>query len=653
MSDVESLLEPISDERPGGEDIFYGDDFAELTAFRELRDKSAERRWTPDWDGVADVAERILTEQSKDIRVALYLAEAWLNTQGFGGFQSGLGLVLQLLQRFPEAAHPTEADDRAYALDFLVGALQADSRQMPEVVRAVELFPLTDWGHHFHDYQLWKSAKPAKTKEGGKGAAAEADDSGNPTPANFGKALVETSKAYYKDLSAAIPTCIDTLSALEAWGKEYFDGKVDSRETPVPRYSRLSAELKNVKDAVADLLARKLVDDPDPVVASRPAASAPGEGAGGADGSTPGAPSSGGISAEPRDAEDATERVMAAARFLRRAAPTDPGPYMMIRGLRWGELRSGGTLNKRLLEPPDTSLRRRLTGLLVDESWDELLDAGEEVMGMACGRGWLDLQRYVVTALDNLGPDYRPVSEAIRGQLSALLADLPELLEYSMMDDMPTANAQTRAWLDLAGIIRGRGDGAGAGEGEGGAEHDRERTLSEATHERALAMAATGNARRGIEMLMKRADREESARARFITESLAASVMVDAGMVAVAKPMLEDLEKLIEARKLAEWESAEIVARPLGLLYRCLQPNDRKRTELYDKICRLDPVHAMTLDNQGQQTPAAKGGQAFQPSQPASPTRGQPVQPNEPAKPSQQGEAVDSGSIDSNQGTAS
>jgi hypothetical protein len=106
-------------------------------------------------------------------------------------------------------------------------------------------------------------------------------------------------------------------------------------------------------------------------------------------------------------------------------------------------------------------------------------------------------------------------------------------------------------------------------------------------------------------------------------------------------------------RKLAEWESAEIVARPLGLLYRCLQPSDRKRTELYDKICRLDPVHAMTLDNQGQQAPAVKGGQAFQPSQPASPTRGQPLQSNEPAKSSQQGEAVDSGSIDSNQGTAS
>lgn len=649
MAALDNLLEPISDERPGGEDIFYGDDFAELTALRELRDKSEERKWIPDWDGVAEVAERILEEQSKDIRVALYLAEALLHTQGFGGFHAGLELVREILERFPEAAHPEDPDDRAYALDFLVGALQADSRTMPEVIKAVELYPLTDWGHHLHDYQAWKKTKP-DGKDAGKGDEGSGD---KPTPANFGKGLVETAKSYYKELNEALPRCGASLAALEAWGKAYFDGKVDARDTPIPRYARLAEELKKVQDAVADLLARKLVDDPDPVVASAPAPSAAEGGAVGAEGGAA-PPSAGGsaatsVSVEPTDAADAAERVVVAARFMRRAAPTEPAPYMMIRGLRWGELRVGGALNRRLIEPPDTALRRKLTGLLVDEDWAGLLEAGEEVMGLPCGRGWLDLQRYIVTALDNLGPDYGPVSRAIKGQLSALLADVPELLDSTMMDDMPTANAQTRAWLELSGLIGAAGGGA---EGDGdGPDYDRERVLSEATHERALALVATGNARGGIEMLMKRADREESVRARFITESLAASVMVDAGMTSVAKPMLEDLEKLIEGRKLADWEAAEVVARPLGLLYRCLPANDRKRTELYDKIARLDPVHAMTLDSAGQH-PSTSGGQPFQPSQPASGARGQPFKPNEPAKSSQQGEAVDSGPADPDEGAA-
>jgi hypothetical protein len=193
------------------------------------------------------------------------------------------------------------------------------------------------------------------------------------------------------------------------------------------------------------------------------------------------------------------------------------------------------------------------------------------------------------------------------------------------MDDMPAANAETRAWLEMTGMV-----GDGGETVKEAPDYDQERVLSEATHEKALALAASGNAKRGIELLMKRADREESARAKFITESLAASVMVDNGMLHVARPILEDIEGLIERRNLAEWESAEIVARPLGLLFRCLQPNDRKRSQLYEKICRLDPVHAMTFDHEDSSGSGSAAGQPFQPDEPTSSGRGQPFQPDEP-----------------------
>ena len=87
---------------------------------------------------------------------------------------------------------PQDAEDRAYALDFLVGALQADTRQTPEIIRAVELYPLTDWGHHLHDYRAWKNL--------GEGSAGGDEGSETPTPANFGKGLVSTPKARYKEL---------------------------------------------------------------------------------------------------------------------------------------------------------------------------------------------------------------------------------------------------------------------------------------------------------------------------------------------------------------------------------------------------------------------------------------------------------------------
>jgi type VI secretion system ImpA family protein len=133
MAVLEELLSPVSDDAPGGKDVFYGEEFANLIALRERRDQSEDRAWAPDWEGVADTAKEILEEQSKDIRVALYMSEALLQTEGFSGFHAGLEVVREILERYPDQAHPEEAEDRAYALDFLVGALQADTRQSSSI----------------------------------------------------------------------------------------------------------------------------------------------------------------------------------------------------------------------------------------------------------------------------------------------------------------------------------------------------------------------------------------------------------------------------------------------------------------------------------------------------------------------------------------
>ncbi len=282
----------------------------------------------------------------------------------------------------------------------------------------------------------------------------------------------------------------------------------------------------------------------------------------------------------------------------------------------------------RLLDAPPTELRKRLKTLVLNGDWSDLVDAAEEVMATPSGRGWLDLQRYILTALEALGGSYRPAADAIKGELSALLRDVPELLSATLMDDTPTANAETLEWLGLLGLT---GDDGAAAAKAAAPDYDRERILSEATHEKALEWAASGNPMRGVELLKKRADREESARARFITESLAASVLVDAGMIAVARPMLEDLVDLATKRNLDDWEAAEIVARPIGLLYRCLPANDRRRSQLYDDICRLDPVLAISLERDA---PRAK----------ATPSPAKAEARDEPAEPTQDGAPVDPGS---------
>jgi hypothetical protein len=230
----------------------------------------------------------------------------------------------------------------------------------------------------------------------------------------------------------------------------------------------------------------------------------------------------------------------------------------------------------------------------------------------------------VLTALEGLGERYRAAAEAVRQELTLLLRDVPELVARTMMDDTPTANAETLEWLKLN--VTDADSGGPKAAAERAPDYDSERIMAEATYEKAMEWVASGNPRKGVELLKMRADREQSARARFITESLGASILVDAGMAAVARPMLENLVERITKQNLESWESGAVVAKPLGLLYRCLPANDKRRTQLYDQICRLDPVLGITLgsetdgrvtriktENANESTPSPQNGPAVAP----------------------------------------
>jgi hypothetical protein len=52
----------------------------------------------------------------------------------------------------------------------------------------------------------------------------------------------------------------------------------------------------------------------------------------------------------------------------------------------------------------------------------------------------------------------------------------------------------------------------------------------------------------------------------------------------------------IEDRRLEDWEESEAIAYPLSLLLQCLAQNgdDERRTQLYARICKLDPIRALS-----------------------------------------------------------
>jgi type VI secretion system protein ImpA len=113
-----------------------------------------------------------------------------------------------------------------------------------------------------------------------------------------------------------------------------------------------------------------------------------------------------------------------------------------------------------------------------------------------------------------------------------------------------------------------------------------------------LAMNAvrSGRIQEAMEILTREIAQERSGRRRFERKAQLAQVCLTAGQESIAYPILKDLAQEIECRKLADWESPAVLATHLTLLFRCMNTmggDAREKQEIYERICRLDPIQAL------------------------------------------------------------
>ena len=110
-------------------------------------------------------------------------------------------------------------------------------------------------------------------------------------------------------------------------------------------------------------------------------------------------------------------------------------------------------------------------------------------------------------------------------------------------------------------------------------------------------MIRQGQLPQAIQLLLRDAARQSNGRARFQRRLHIAQMCLDAGEKRVAQLVLEELVREIDERKLEEWESGEILAQPLALLLKCLDPDDSRREELFTRLCRIDPIAALNISH--------------------------------------------------------
>jgi type VI secretion system protein ImpA len=624
---VEALLTAVPGDNPAGRDLRYDPRYDKV---KEARREDMElpagglatERKLADWPQVIALASQLLESETKDLQLAAWLSEALLKRDGLGGLATGLGVLKGILETYWEGCYP-ELDEED--LELRTGPLEWVGSRLDVPAKMIAV---ANDGLQFVEYQVSRGIPTEQEAEqnSDRGAARyEAAQQGKRMPEDADRAIAATNKAFYKLLVADAKLAQDALDALEITADARF-----GRDAPA--FNKLRGALEDIARMAAATLAVKLEADPDPIEEAPLGAEdvgsyAPPEGwTGGAEG--------GAMPAEPVNAADAAARVGAVARFLRKQDPTSPAPYLMLRGLRWGELlATPGEVDPKLLEAPPTATRAKLKTLLLDGRWAELLEQGEALMAVPQGRGWLDLQRYALTACAQLGGTYAAVGAAIRGELRALLTALPRLPEMTLMDDTPTANDETRAWLEAQGLT-GDDDAAASADVEFGdgtevlddalaqddetAEHGGMTRVASGGRRRprvatpgsvaprdpftqARAELVAGRPNKAIELLVAELARERSPRGRFVRQTQIAWVMVEANLAIVAQPMLEKLVAEIDERQLETWEAGPLVAQPIALLCRVIDKledsyaGEHQRSDLYLRVCRLDPLQAIAL----------------------------------------------------------
>jgi type VI secretion system protein ImpA len=593
----EGLLNPIPGDNPSGKTLRYDPVYDKIREARREEDVLPQGEWSrevkkADFPLVIKLATEALSTKSKDLQLAAWLTEAVMFRDHVAGLREGLDLLRGFMETFWDTLYP-EIDDGD--LEFRAGPLAWVGSKLDAAVRRL---PITKGKLDYFKYQesrrVGYEADAVSEEKAAARAAAIAEK--KCTAEEFDEAVRATGDAYYEKLAANLAAALESLQSLETLSDEKF-----GREAP--SFSNLRTALDELQDLVKQY--HKPAEEVTEEAAETPAEKAAEETAA-AGGSAAPAAKKKSVTSEPADRDEAMQRLAIVAHFLRHESSVNPVPYLLLRALRWGELRAAGaTLNPALLEAPPSEKRTLIKKMSMESDWAGVLENSEQAMSLPCGRGWLDLQRYAVRACESLGSEYGPVAAGIRSELKALLADYPDLLNSSLMDDTPAANAETQTWLKES-ILPPPPQPPPPAEPEFVPAAMPSSSRSDSANgekapdviESAMKAARAGKVQEAIGILTREIGNERTGRGRFQRHIQLANIFLATKHEAIAYPILVELADEIERRKLEEWEEPSVVAQPLALLYRCAEKlgrDDAEKQKIYQKLCRLDPGQALAL----------------------------------------------------------
>ncbi len=630
--DFEALLTPISGENPSGKNFRYEPVYDQIANARKADDGLHRGDWdrtlkSADWPTVIRLSNETLSKQTKDVSIAVWLSEALTAQHGFAGFSEGLRLLDALLNQFWDTLYPEIEEDGD--LDFRSGPLVWMNEKLPLLLKAI---PLADArsGDAYNLSNLEKAREIENLKNNKTKDAQEAwkayDEIEQALLESIEKAIETTNRSFYETLSTELDDCETSLINLQDSAEKHF-GIQDA-----PGFTKLKDVLAAYRDEVVRILKDKPAPPPPPVASpleaengssennsnSDPAATnteslkeglvpaqptpqnepAPALNSPQGNGSSVPPPEPVVVDTTPQNREEAEAWLFESIAYLREFAPDSPVPCLALLAIRWGTMRENALdAETPAVDAPSSEIRQSLKKLYDEENWPALRAEIETAL-QETGSGWLDLQRYLLVALEKSGNDFTRFAAAVRAMLGAQLSDLPKLPEMEFSDSTPTTSNATRQWLATEffqqnGIIReekkSQEDGSAAA------------VVTVDLFTQAETLVKAGQFAQGLSILQEAYRTANCERERWLLKLQMSELCVLAQKTDLARPVLIELTAMIDQHRLESWEDRALNIRFWRAAYQCFPAEanaaDSKYTKelAYRKLCQLDIGQAFSI----------------------------------------------------------
>jgi len=333
MLNLEKLLAPISAGQPCGEDLAFSPEFDAINRARQADDPSIEQgAWVTtlkeaDWKFVARRCTELMETRSKDLQLAVWLAEASIKTGGLAALADSLRLLAALCERYWDHVHPLPDEDGP---ERRIGNLAWIAAHIAPLVKEV---PVAEGV----SMMAWEAARLR-----GPDSVAELDAARAKAPAPARQALAQFAE-----------DCLAALAELER--------AVDDRlGTDGPSFGAGRAALRDF----ADLAAPPSAASSQPSAMQGAANAMPVVVASGAPVRMQGPAMEGPLLSR----EQALAQLRGVAEFFRRTEPHSPVAYLAEKAARWGEQPLHAWLRSVIKDDASLARLEDLLGIETEES---------------------------------------------------------------------------------------------------------------------------------------------------------------------------------------------------------------------------------------------------------------------------------------------